>query len=236
LVRGERVTFTEIALRTNYMTSIAWASFGLIFLLAYPYDSRLLSPVVVLAAVPYFLCMGFDLRRFGYRFSDIARIYGFNLILLPVNLAGVFKSIEQAITVKKIPFSRTPKVKNRTAAPILYVISPYVIVGFSIVTLWRDASVGNWGNAAFATLNAFLALTAIIAYIGIKNSIVDIWIGMTSWLFVPIKQTPNQTDTTAQGEAPIDWRSVLYRGDTDGLGSTTITKDPRSAQTSRKDA
>jgi cellulose synthase (UDP-forming) len=236
--RGERVTLTEIALRTNYMTSIAWASFGLIFLLAYPYDSRLLSPVVVLAAVPYFLCMGFDLRRFGYRFTDIARIYGFNLILLPVNLAGVVKSIEQAITVKKIPFSRTPKVKDRTAAPLLYVIAPYVIVAFSLITLWRDVMAGNWGNAAFAAFNAFLALTAIIAYIGIWNSIVDVWIAMTGWLFVPVKTKTTTTASTTDGDAPIDWRSVLYRGDTDGLGSTTIAnaESRNTTPTSRKGA
>jgi cellulose synthase (UDP-forming) len=227
--RGERVTLTEIALRTNYMTSIAWASFGLVFLLAYPYDSRLLSPVVVLAAVPYFLCMGFDLRRFGYRFSDIARIYGFNLILLPVNLAGVFKSIEQAITVKKIPFSRTPKVKDRTAAPLLYVVAPYVIVAFSVITLARDVIAGNWGNAAFAGLNAFLALSAIVAYIGIRNSIVDVWIAMTGWLFVPVKQKPTTRDTTPQEEAPIDWRSVLYRGDAEGMPTAAPTKNPRKA-------
>jgi len=236
--RGERVTLTEIALRTNYMTSIAWASFGLVFLLAYPYDSRLLSPVVVLAAVPYFLCMGFDLRRFGYRFSDIARIYGFNLILLPVNLAGVFKSIEQAITVKKIPFSRTPKVKNRTAAPLLYVVSPYVIVAFSVITLWRDVMAGNWGNAAFAGLNAFLALSAIVAYIGIRNSIVDIWISMTGWLFVPVKPKKNTEEPGEQVEAPIDWRSVLYRGDADGLPSASASskKSRTAAPTSRKGA
>ena len=36
----------------------------------------------------------------------------------------MLKSIEQAITGKKIPFARTPKVKNRTAAPLLYVVVP----------------------------------------------------------------------------------------------------------------
>ena len=81
----------EILLRVNYMASITWASFGLLFLLAYPYDSRLLSPLVFLAALPYFLAMGSDLRDSGHRFSDIFRIYGFNLVLLPVNLAGVAK-------------------------------------------------------------------------------------------------------------------------------------------------
>jgi cellulose synthase (UDP-forming) len=231
--RGERVTATEIALRTNYMTSIAWASFGLVFLLAYPYDSRLLSPVVVLAAVPYFLCMGFDLRRAGYRFTDIARIYGFNLILLPVNLAGVFKSIEQAITVKKIPFSRTPKVKDRTAAPLLYVVSPYIIVAFSAFTLWRDINAGNWGNAAFAGLNTFLALTAIIAYIGIWNSIVDIWIAMTGWLYVDVKKKPESDDSLANGETPIDWRTVLYRGDDDANNSAKLPDSRKPAPSSK---
>lgn len=89
----EQVLIREVLLRVNYMASIAWASFGLLFLLAYPYDSRLLSPVVFLAAAPYFLAMGSDLRDCGHRFSDIFRIYGFNLVLLPVNLAGVLKSI-----------------------------------------------------------------------------------------------------------------------------------------------
>ncbi|MFP5018938.1 glycosyltransferase family 2 protein, partial [Paenarthrobacter ureafaciens] len=53
----ERILFREVLLRVNYMASITWASFGLLFLLAYPYDSRLLSPAVFVAALPYFLCM-----------------------------------------------------------------------------------------------------------------------------------------------------------------------------------
>jgi len=232
--RGERVTIAEIALRTNYMTSIAWSSFGLIFLLAYPYDSRLLSVVVLLAALPYFLSMGADLRSTGYRFSDIFRIYGFNLILLPVNLAGVLKSIEQAVTVKKIPFSRTPKVKDRTAAPLLYVVAPYAIVAFSVLTLVRDISASNWGNAAFAFINAALAMLAILLYIGIRNSIVDIWIGMTSWLFVdatkPKKSAVKKAKKAAAAEPvpELDWRSVLYYGETG-------TVDLRSEELRNKD-
>jgi len=236
--RGERVTLTEIALRTNYMTSIAWSSFGLIFLLAYPYDSRLLSVVVLLAALPYFLSMGADLRQTGYRFSDIFRIYGFNLILLPVNLAGVLKSIEQAVTVKKIPFSRTPKVKDRTAAPLLYVVAPYAIVAFSVLTLVRDISAGNWGNAAFAFINATLAMFAILLYIGIWNSVVDIWLGMTSWLYVDVTKKKSRTKKapaeTTQTE--LDWRSVLYHGNTGttGPGGDTSHKDVAAASRSTR--
>ena len=213
--QGQPISVLELALRVNYMTSIAWSSFGLIFLLAYPYDSRLLSPVVVLAALPYFLAMGSDLRYCGYRFSDILRIYGFNLILLPVNLAGVLKSLQQAVTSKKIPFARTPKVRNRTAAPMLFVLVPFVIVAFSGLTLWRDVSHQNWGNAAFAGFNALLASFAIITYIGLWNSIVDVWLGLTQWMFV--ERAPRRTRAAAVAlpapvEPVLDWRAVLYHG------------------------
>jgi cellulose synthase/poly-beta-1,6-N-acetylglucosamine synthase-like glycosyltransferase len=211
--RGERVGLAEILLRVNYMTSITWASFGLLFLLAYPYDSRLLSPVVLLAALPYFIAMGMDLRYCGYKFTDIFWIYGFNLILLPVNLAGVFKSIEQAITSKKIPFARTPKVRNRTAAPLLYVVAPYVIVVFSALTFAKDFQAQNWGNATFAAFNAILAMAAIIAYVGIGNSIVDVWLGMTKWLYVEKKPAATHVvEPAAAGVAQPHWSEVLYYG------------------------
>ncbi|MCU1447353.1 glycosyltransferase family 2 protein [Cryobacterium sp.] len=211
--QGRPIGLIELALRVNYMTSIAWASFGLIFLLAYPYDSRLLSPVVVLAALPYFLAMGSDLRYCGYKFSDIMRIYGFNLILLPVNLAGVLKSLQQAVTSKKIPFARTPKVRNRTAAPIMFVVVPFLIVAFSALTLWRDVSNENWGNAAFAGFNALLASFAIVSYIGIWNSVVDVFLGLTQWMF--IERAPRRATAAAvvpQSEPALDWRAVLYHG------------------------
>lgn len=217
--RGEHVGMTELLLRVNYMSSIAWASFGLLFLLAYPYDSRLLSPVVLLAALPYFIAMGSDLRYCGYKFSDIFWIYGFNLILLPVNLAGVLKSIQQAITSKKIPFARTPKVRNRTSAPLLYVLAPYVIVIFSAITFWRDYQAENWGNAIFAAFNAILATAAIIAYVGVGSSLVDIWIGLTKWLYVPVKPKTTSTATDPNPATDsLDWHSVLYYGDTTGAG------------------
>ena len=209
--RSERILWREAALRVNYMASIAWASVGLIFLLAYPYDGRLLSPWVFLAAVPYFLLMGSDLRYNGYRFSDIFRIYGFNLVLLPINLAGVLKSIQQALTGEKIPFARTPKVAGRTAAPGLYVLFPFLIVGFSAFTFWRDFTAQNWGNAAFAALNAVLAAWAIIAYIGLGNALTDMVLGVVNWLWVDNKPAP--AERVVDPSAPVNWEAILYHGD-----------------------
>jgi cellulose synthase (UDP-forming) len=225
--RNEFVSRTEVMLRLNYMASIAWASFGLIFLLAYPYDGRLLSPLVLLAALPYFLAMASDLKYCGYKRSDVFRIYGFNLILLPVNLAGVLKSMQQALSGKKIPFARTPKVKNRTVSPMIYVIVPLLIVGFSLFTLWRDERMHNWGNAAFAGFNAFVAMWAILAYIGIGNTLMDIWVGLTDWMYVTPKQ--KNTGITSNGEPTIDWRAVLYHGDDTQSIPLSMTDLPRSA-------
>jgi cellulose synthase/poly-beta-1,6-N-acetylglucosamine synthase-like glycosyltransferase len=216
--RGKKVPATEFLLRLNYMASIAWASFGLLFMLAYPYDSRLLSPFVMLAALPYFAAMASDLHYSGYKRTDVFRIYAFNLILLPVNLAGVLKSIQQAVTAKKIPFARTPKVKNRTATPFLYVIAPAAIVAFSVLTLWRDWYAQNWANAAFALVNAVFASYAIVAFIGIGPMFADAWAGATRWMYVPRTQTETNEATTADaaGESKptggTDWRLVLYRG------------------------
>ncbi|BCW73624.1 glycosyltransferase family 2 protein [Arthrobacter sp. NicSoilB8] len=231
--RSERraILFREVLLRVNYMASIAWSSFGLLFLLAYPYDSRLLSPIVFLAALPYFLAMGSDLRDCGHRFSDIFRIYGFNLVLLPVNLAGVLKSLQQAVTGDKIPFARTPKVKDRTAAPAIYVLTPYAIVAFSLLTVWRDAQVGNWGNVAFASLNAVLAAGAIRAYIGVFNSAVDVFLGMVNWLYVsPRPKKVKESPVIAKTAEEVDWETILYHGD------RRLNRDLRGSADRRKRA
>ncbi|MEB4615218.1 glycosyltransferase family 2 protein, partial [Leucobacter sp. M11] len=211
----DQVRASEWMLRTNYMVSITWASLGLLFLLFYPFDSRLLSPLVFVAALPYFLSMGSDLRDAGHRFSDIFRIYGFNLVLLPVNLAGVAKSVQQAITGQKIPFARTPKVASRTAAPAIYVAIPYLIVIFSVITALRDFQLQNWGNAAFAAFNAIMATWAIYSYIGLRNSLADIVLGVVGWLYVPVKpkKTPPVSPVVPKASTEVDWRGILYHGD-----------------------
>jgi cellulose synthase (UDP-forming) len=216
--RGEHGGGIQTYLRINYMASTCWSSIGLLFLLAYPFNSKLLSPLVLLAALPYFLGMASDLHRCGYKRTDVLRIYGFNLILLPVNLAGVFKSLQQAITGKKIPFARTPKVANRTATPALFAISPFLIISYSLLTLWRDVHYQNWGNAAFAGANALAATYAVCAFMGVGHAIVDIWLGFVEHLYVTEKDVTEKAPArrrrsqVAQVAVEPQWRDVLYRG------------------------
>ncbi|MFW2514231.1 glycosyltransferase family 2 protein [Demequina sp. SO4-13] len=206
---GQRVRRASIILRMNYMASISWASLGLVFLLTFPFDDRLLSPVIIAAALPYFLAMSYDFHRLGYKRTDIFRVYAFNLILLPVNLAGTFKSLQQAAAKSKIAFARTPKVANRTAAPALYILAAYAIAVFSFYTLANDIRAENWSHAAFATFNGVLTTYAIGAFIGFRNSIADMILGAIHWVQVPRKPKKSATDSRP---AVPDWESVLYFG------------------------
>ena len=85
------------------MASIAWSTLALLVLLAYPFNDQLLNPILVLVALPYFTMMAGDLRYCGYRRLDIVRLYAFNLLLVPVNLAGVGNSVVQWLTGGRSP-------------------------------------------------------------------------------------------------------------------------------------
>jgi len=213
--RAQNNRAIETLLRVNYLASTCWSSFALVLLLVYPFNNRLLSPLVLLAALPYFAAMSSDLKRCGYKRMDIFRVYGFNLILLPVNLAGVFKSIQQAITGRRIPFARTPKVANRTATPLLFAFSPFLIIGWSVWTAWRGYVNGFWGNVIFGAFNASTAAYALVALVGVRFALVDVWLGFVERLYVSDK--PREVVRVRRRRAapePVTpgWRDVLYQG------------------------
>ncbi len=214
---GDKMRMGEKMLRVNYLASICWASISLVLMLCYPYNNKLLSPLEIAAAVPYFMIMAGDLKSCGYKRTDVFRIYGFNLILLPVNLSGVFKSLQQAITGKKIPFARTPKVRNRTTTPLPFVVIPYLLVALSAWTLVRDVPDHRWVNAVFACLNMVLATYAIVAFLGFRNSLVDIWLNSVKYLYKPEKQSaPTGGSQLSSSTARPDWSTVLYNGSAEG--------------------
>ena len=214
--RGERTGITELLLRLNYMASVFWSSLFVLCLMVIPFSGRLLSPLTYVVAVPYFVAMAVDLRYCGYKPLDALRIYGFNLLLLPVNLAGSLSSIVQALTGSKGRFMRTPKVSNRTVPAFIYVVLPYVLVAFSAYTFRRAYVDHQWTDVVFAGINAVLGAYAIIAFIGIRNSLVDIWTNVRSWLYKPSRHapTPARLGPTAHVEPAemADWELVLYMG------------------------
>ncbi len=219
-LRGERTRMGEVFLRMNYMASIFWSSLSVLFLLAFRFNSHLLSPLTFVAAVPYFVMMAFDLRYCGYKPLDVLRVYGFNLLLLPVNLAGTLSSIVQGLTGAKGRFHRTPKVRDRTVPALIYVLLPYLLVAVSGYTFKHSYDHRLWGDAAFAAVNGVLATYAIIAFVGIRDSLVDIWTNVVSWLYKPVAAKPTPVRRAAPAAvAPdaklADWELVLHLGHAD---------------------
>ncbi|MDV6234914.1 glycosyltransferase family 2 protein [Leptospira ellisii] len=161
--------FLEAFFRVHYLGSIAAVNVGLVILMGSPLGEGIETYWIALSSIPYFILYGTDLARLGYRWIDVVQVYSLNLLLIPVNLAGVFMSVNQAITGKQIPFSRTPKVIGRTALPGLYVISEFALFAqllFGFITNYLHR---NWIYSFYNLANALLLGYAIVKFIGIKS-------------------------------------------------------------------
>ncbi|MEV6494880.1 glycosyltransferase family 2 protein, partial [Actinoplanes sp. NPDC051633] len=225
----DKVRFGELFLRVNYMASIFWSSVCLVVMLAYPFNADLLNPILLLVSVPYFLMMSADLKAAGYKRLDVLRIYGFNLILLPVNLSGSFASILQLLTGEKSAFKRTPKVRDRTTAATSYLLAPLALIALCAYTVVRDVQLRQWDNLIFAGLNLVLSTYAMVAFVGLGNTLVDFYTHLRSWLYRPAqpKRAAKAKPADAPAPAPTgaigDWASVLhYRSDRGSSGQVAV--------------
>ena len=177
LVRGPGRTLRAIEgfFRIHYLTSIAAVNFGLLVMMGIPLQTTALSLLwLPLSAAPYFFLYARDLVQNGYRASDTARVYALNLLLIPVNLAGVFKSIQQGLTGRKIPFGRTPKVQGRTVAPLRFVVAEYALFAWWLAGVARDVLEHRWAHALFGLCNSALLGYAILRYVGLRESMQDV--------------------------------------------------------------
>ena len=180
LARGpkNRSAIGETFMRIHYLVSITAVNFGLVILLAFPFTDSIRSLWLPLTAFPYFLFYMRDLILIGYRRGDLFRVYALNLLLIPVNIAGVFKSLQQAWTKEKIPFGRTPKVQGRTAAAPLYILAEYALLLHWSVGAVVDFAGGRWVHGVFACGNAIFLLYAIVAFVGLTASKEDLLAGV----------------------------------------------------------
>lgn len=176
--RREPIRPGEVALRVDYLGSIAWTGLAAPILMLVPMVGELLSPYLFLTAVPFLVAQAADLRRVGHRAVDVFWVQALNTVLLPVNLAGVFKSVQQGITGRKIAFARTPKIADRVAAPALFVVLPYLLVVALGALAARAFGLGYELGAAFALAGALLALTGATAFIGVRAGFQDVTAGV----------------------------------------------------------
>lgn len=171
----ERLAVPAFLIRMHYLTSIATGSLGLLALLLLPLGGdELRSPWLPLLSVPYFVLYTRDLVLSGYRATDMGRVFALNLMLVPVHLAGVVKSLQQGWTGRRIPFGRTPKVSGRTAAPAWAVLSIWLMTLWCVVSVGVALATGRWINATGAAVTGAALAYAALAFIGLREGLEDV--------------------------------------------------------------
>jgi hypothetical protein len=174
LRRRRHLTRATFLLRSHYLVSPAISNVAVLLLVLVPFGAVFQTVWLPLCAVPYFWIQHRDLRHLGYRKAEIIRMWSLNLLLVPVNLAGVTKSIHQVATGTKTPFGRTPKVENRTATPRLYLAAPLVFTLTAAVSAVQRVQDGMGMEAAFAVLTCGLLLYGMLAFIGPRALVADL--------------------------------------------------------------
>jgi cellulose synthase (UDP-forming) len=187
---GEAVT------RFQYLTSPTTTNVALLLLLLLPLDESLASIWLPIAAAPYFGLYGLDLVRAGYKWTDIPRVYALNVLLAPVNLGGVLKSLQQVITGRRTPFGRTPKVSTRTAVPPIYVISIFAILVIAALNAITGAMNGYWIRFGFSFLNCVVLSYVVIRFIGIGAAWDDLRFSQAKASRPIASSRPQQTSLT----------------------------------------
>jgi hypothetical protein len=104
-------------------------------------------------------------------------VYALNWLLLPVNIAGVLKSLQQGLTGKKIPFSRTPKVAGRTSAPGWAVASLWLLLAYALLVAARKLIMGEFVPAGFAVSTSLAIGYALVAFVGLRDGWADVRAG-----------------------------------------------------------
>jgi cellulose synthase (UDP-forming) len=165
-------------MRVHYLVSLACVNVALLLLTSVPFADTLASPWLPLLCLPYFALYARDLKLAGYRGRDIGHVYALNLLLTPVNLGGVLKSMQQGLTGRRIPFGRTPKVAARTPAPALYVLATCAMLLMWATAAAFDAAASRWVHAALAGTNAAVLIYAITRFIGWRHCLQDLHLAL----------------------------------------------------------
>lgn len=166
-------------LRLNYITSLAAVNVAMIVLMAFPFEGVFAPVWLPLIAIPYFGLYARDLTQAGYRATDVIRVYALILLLIPVHLGGVVKSLWHGWTGRPARFQRTPTLPTRTPVPALYVLLTFLLAIMWMATSLDDLGHDRNGRAVFTALNVALLWYAVSRFLGFRAAIGDVWLRAT---------------------------------------------------------
>lgn len=170
----------QALVQIHYLTSLALTPLSVLLLLAIPFSSELMTPWMLIGALPYFALYTRDLATIGYRpFRDLLRAYALNLLLIPVHLAGAATSMRQAVAGTKIPFRRTPKISGRTRTAGLDLSLQLGMALASLALGLYYFVQQRWIIGVFPLINAGLLLYGIRQFIGFADMQQDLSLSFT---------------------------------------------------------
>jgi EAL domain-containing protein (putative c-di-GMP-specific phosphodiesterase class I) len=133
-------------------------------------------------------------------------------------------------------------VRDRTTSATTYLLAPLALIVFCGYTAVRDIQLHHWDNLVFAGLNLVLASYAMVAYVGLGNTVVDLFTHLRHWLYRPVqpkKRTggPSRPAGASHAEnralAPNgaigDWASVLHYRSDGGSAGLVAVRSPQAA-------
>jgi peptidoglycan/LPS O-acetylase OafA/YrhL/cellulose synthase/poly-beta-1,6-N-acetylglucosamine synthase-like glycosyltransferase len=176
----EKKSCAELFMRAHYLCGPALSGLSLLLLLLVPFDGGLLSAWLPATVLPYYALYARDARALRYRWRELVHVYTLNLMLLPVILAGVSRSLQQAITGRKSPFGRTPKTEDRTPVQPLHVLLQLGLLVAVAVIAADDASNHQYLFSACRLVNFALMVMGFGAFLGFRAAWHDLALRRTS--------------------------------------------------------
>lgn len=172
--RAGKWSLVETVMRLHYLVALGPVSIALLILLVASFMKNKQAGWLLVIGLLYYALYARDLHLNNYRWYDIFRVLALNLLLIPVNLGGMFLSIYQACTGYKAGFGRTPRKTNRTPIHWGYLIAQYtfllLLVGQTVLYFLHDYR----GYSMFLLWHATFLIYAIGTFIGWRDSFLDI--------------------------------------------------------------
>lgn len=168
-----RRTLVEAAMRLHYLVSLGPMSLALLALPFLCFAEGPAALLLPLMTVGYFALYARDLVCAGYGAGDVVRVYALNLMLIPVNLAGLALSLRQAITGRKAKFVRTPKVEERTPVPGTLLVAEAAMLSFWMLFALHLAGQGLVLHAALVMAHVALLAWGMSSFVGWRAAATD---------------------------------------------------------------
>jgi cellulose synthase (UDP-forming) len=168
--RDASPTLSELIMRAHYLCSPLFG--GVVVLLLFLGAGTLeglpstLSCSMICTALPYYIISARDLRLHGYAWTDLPRVYALSLMLIPVNCAGVLRSVQQISTGQKAAFCRTPKVENRTSIPLLHLAFQFALFAMIVAGAANNFLQHEYYVSLLCGINTAFLLYGFAALIG----------------------------------------------------------------------